>query len=281
VDFNKFSNENMKKVFENFSVDKEAHSNLQLRIKEIVLSDDTKKNISMLINPIVEKRLEEKAIGEIDEIITNKVNELDTLTKNKLNAFHAITEENLKTIATVIPVGTIISFGGNTDILGKSNWMVCDGSELDKDEYPELFDVIEYSWGRTDDNLFIIPDLRGRFLRGVDGDARRDPDRENRKASRLGGNTGNMVGSVQNDATRMPYNPFINSVEPPHEHKDPTWNAKDGPYELYNGTRLTGHDYYSQAAPTSKAGEHSHDISGGDLETRPQNAYVYWIIKVR
>ena len=41
------------------------------------------------------------------------------------------------------------------------------------------------------------PDLRGRFVRGVDSGAGQDPDAAKRTASALGGNTGDRVGSFQ------------------------------------------------------------------------------------
>jgi len=31
---------------------------------------------------------------------------------------------------------------------------------------------------------------------------------------------------------------------------------------------------------TDASGEHAHSVTGGDHESRPRNAYVYWIIKV-
>ena len=46
---------------------------------------------------------------------------------------------------------------------------------------------------------FSLPDYRGRFLRGVDHGANRDPDASRRTAASGGGNLGDAVGSVQGE----------------------------------------------------------------------------------
>lgn len=145
-----------------------------------------------------------------------------------------------------------------------------------------IFSVLAFSWGKSTEDAFFIPDLRGRFLRGVDGDAKRDPDSQSRIASNRGGNTGNTVGTVQDFATSLPKEPFLTSASGEHKHKDPTWNGQGGPFELATLNRGPGgYDYGAEAAPTTSAGQHNHDIVGGDRETRPINAYVYWIIKAK
>ena len=32
---------------------------------------------------------------------------------------------------------------------------------------------------------------------------------------------------------------------------------------------------------STTGGDHSHSVKGGDLEARPANVYVHWIIKVK
>ena len=105
------------------------------------------------------------------------------------------------------PIGTIQPYMGDIAKI-PSNYMICDGNILNKEEYPGLFEVIGTAWGEPNVNTFNLPDLRGRFLRGVDKDAAgnptspaRDPDRDTRTGN-AGGNTGNNVGSVQGDTIR-------------------------------------------------------------------------------
>ncbi len=62
-------------------------------------------------------------------------------------------------------VGTIFPYAGES---APDTFMLCDGSELNVAEYPELFSVIGYKFGGSDD-IFKLPDLKGRTLVGVDG----------------------------------------------------------------------------------------------------------------
>lgn len=53
-----------------------------------------------------------------------------------------------------------------------SNYMLCDGRELSKADYPQLFQAIGTIYGESADKLkFKIPDLRGKFVRCVGGNS--------------------------------------------------------------------------------------------------------------
>ena len=54
------------------------------------------------------------------------------------------------------PLGSIIAFSGNDIPVG---FLLCDGSTLNKNEYLDLFNVIGYTYGGSD-NEFKLPDLR-------------------------------------------------------------------------------------------------------------------------
>ncbi len=72
-------------------------------------------------------------------------------------------------------MGTIQAFATNSIPIG---WVVCDGRALGIKEYPELYWAIGSIFGMKDDDNFIIPDLRGRFIRGWDNEGREDKNRE-------------------------------------------------------------------------------------------------------
>ena len=56
------------------------------------------------------------------------------------------------------PVGSIICYAGQTNPNG---WLFCDGSELLKSDYPELFAVIGNTYGNaSNSNYFVLPNLR-------------------------------------------------------------------------------------------------------------------------
>lgn len=64
-------------------------------------------------------------------------------------------------VSTLIPVGTIMLSGKQSPQTTDGVWLVCDGSQKSKTEYPELFAAIEYAFGGAGDT-FNVPDLRRR-----------------------------------------------------------------------------------------------------------------------
>ncbi|NET44903.1 tail fiber protein [Okeania sp. SIO2B3] len=162
-----------------------------------------------------------------------------------------------------VPIGTITAYGGLVDGSAKGQlegqgWLVCDGDAYLRDEYSELYQIIGGSFG-TGDNVttFNVPDLRGRFVRGVDHGAGQDPDAEGRTESAPGSNTGDKVGSYQEDAVG------------PHTHPLPFSDRNQS--KGNSGGRQGVYD---------EEGDLSTESSGGD-ETRPKNIYVNWIIKAK
>jgi len=186
----------------------------------------------------------------------------------------------------LVPPGSIMAFGGQTNRI-PAGWLLCDGSALDAHapEYGRLFEAIQQSWGnggasatgarfpaipagptQTDFNL---PDLRGVFLRGVNGardDGYRDID-ANVPNSRLnifqGGNIGNQIGTFQTDAFES------------HNHSYQDYWANDT--TLGDGTI----DQYALGTSDTLYVRISSRTTGlrGGTETRPNNAYVNYIIK--
>jgi len=155
------------------------------------------------------------------------------------------------------PAGAIIPFGGNTDKI-PDGWLLCDGTLYSTTEHPELFDAIGYNWGTTDPDLFRVPDLRGVFLRGVNGgisDDFTDPNRDTRVSRYTGGNIGNTVGSYQADEFKS------------HTHTNKESIMRTGECGLFSGG--------SHGCTTQNPAINN---TGGD-ETRPMNAYVNYIIK--
>lgn len=64
----------------------------------------------------------------------------------------------------VNPTGTIICFAGQ---LVPPGWLLCNGSEISKSEYPNLFSVIGNTYGiPVNSNNFILPNLQQRMPLG-------------------------------------------------------------------------------------------------------------------
>lgn len=153
-----------------------------------------------------------------------------------------------------IPAGTLLPFAGPTAPTG---YIPCDGRALSRTVYSNLFSAIGTAYGEGDgSSTFNIPDLRGRFLRGLDDGAGNDPDASTRTASGTGGNTGDNVGSLQTDELSS------------HTHSSPSYymQTNGGGYSVGGGSSLSINNNLTI------------NSTGGN-ETRPKNVAVNYIIK--
>lgn len=176
-----------------------------------------------------------------------------------------------------LPVGTIIAWGGTSSSV-PAGWMLCNGKALSKSTYPELFAAIGTAWGSKGDR-FNLPDLRGRFLRGDDAGTGRDPDVKKRTPSNPGGSvTG--VGSVQGDSFQNHSHAQNDHTHPSHYHAGSASLASGSSY-ICSTQGLPSPTGAAQAAlgGATKYGTKS-SINAGE-ETRPENAAVNFIIKVK
>jgi microcystin-dependent protein len=174
-------------------------------------------------------------------------------------------------IADLKPVGVILAFGGTA---APSGWLLCDGSAVSRTSYNELFNVIGSAFGQGDGSTtFNLPDLRGRFLRGVDGKAARDPDRDARSAMAAGGNDGNAIASVQADE-------FDGHTHTGPSHTHTTGVPSGSGSTFSNLYAVLGGDTSYVNKTSSTAGTGATSATGGS-ETRPANANVNYLIKYR
>ncbi|MBO1350518.1 MAG: tail fiber protein [Hormoscilla sp. GUM202] len=166
--------------------------------------------------------------------------------------------------ASEVPIGTIMAYGGETkgsaaSTLQNQGWLVCDGQEFTIADYEKLYLTIGTYYGTASTpGKFKVPDLRGRFVRGVDYGTGRDPDAASRTASAAGGNKGDLVGSYQDDEFKSHHHFVMQS----DDRADNSSTARTG----------AGQDSNDPTPATSDAGGN---------ETRPKNIYVNWIIKAK
>ncbi len=164
----------------------------------------------------------------------------------------------------------------------KPGWFFCNGASLDREEYKDLFDIIGVAFGAPDPNSFNLPDLRGRFIRGVSYGTGRDPDAALRKFSYKGGNTGNKVGSYQLDNIQTHSHQWGR-----HDSADLwSWNKKSAPVlalDRKSHNQIPGgsgkDDDYMDVAVGSFWTDLVPLVVNPETETRPKNVYVNWIIK--
>ena len=202
-----------------------------------------------------------------------------------------------------IPIGTVMPYIMNSSLqLEVSGWFVCDGrsiyslSHLTNDEKNALIYLLDAS---GNPNKFYLPDMRGYFLRGVDGGSGNDPDHASR------GGSGNKLGGVQNDEYKIHNHLGILSA---HHHTGTTTSdgnhnhggsTGDGGYArsssgMFSGVGLVADDTGNHNHSISTDGAHTHTFTtsgpigpplviqdSGGYETRPKNIGVSYIIKAR
>lgn len=171
-----------------------------------------------------------------------------------------------------LPVGSVIAFVGKIETLetqtsppGKHTtqpieaygWMLCDGSALDAAKYPELYAALGTLYGPSGEEnsgTFHLPDLSGKFLRGIGTDPASTEDRTAAK-----GGDPNGVGSTQSDA-------FLTHTHP--------YNEAKGTAVAQQGEPAFG---ISQPSKTGPPDAPKQQVSA--LETRPVNVFVNYLIK--
>jgi microcystin-dependent protein len=159
---------------------------------------------------------------------------------------------------TSMPPGSVIAFAGEGTPAG---WLECNGGAVSRAKYSRLFKVIDtrYGNGGGQPGSFSLPNYQGRFLRGVSGDSKNDPDADVRTAAWTGGKTGNVVGSEQLDAIQR------------HRHSYPFGHAgsPDGD---------TPHRKKTDPGPIAIQSSDP-ELANVSSETRPRNVYVRWLIR--
>lgn len=69
------------------------------------------------------------------------------------------------TVYSTCPIGTILSYGGSNI---PSGYLLCDGSEISKETYKDLYEIIGDTYGTSTDNTkFKLPNLRDKFIQGA------------------------------------------------------------------------------------------------------------------
>jgi microcystin-dependent protein len=188
------------------------------------------------------------------------------------------------------PVGTVVAYAGilprnddGTAMEVVTNWYLCNGAPLNSNQFRPLYNRIRAHHGNGSDDSnaatdFNLPDYRGLFLRGVNGTRTGDyadpntSDADRRPNHPGGTGVGNRVGSVQPDDFQEHDHP-IN--DPGHSHG-------------FEAFREDGAGAPGQAFPRNPNGFRTGNertnitvLNRGGRETRPNNAYVYFLVRVR
>ena len=169
----------------------------------------------------------------------------------------AIIQGNLNNFL-VIP-GTIISYGG---VGVPAGYLACDGSSVSKSDYADLYLAIGDRWGTGTTNSFVLPDLRGLFLRGsgTNGTIKRSGDSAFVNGGNVGQRGADSLGKhkhylLDQDGKRMS-NDYGNTYD--------TFKGGGGSALSVNGNVRFGYVWTEDT---------------GGTETSPVNATVQYLIK--
>ncbi len=179
-----------------------------------------------------------------------------------------------------LPIGTILIWAGDPGDL-PATWKVCNGKQLKKTDYPDLYGTLGTRWDNDlgyQADFFSIPDLRGVFLRGVNDD-RNDGFQDKNVAQRIrlkGNSTISMddAGSYQKDSIGKHNHEIVNQTFGGKTSRPlaVSGNVSPADGDLDGSGNVTGYDKHSVPLIIDNYGIE---------ETRPVNAYVYYIIKVK
>ena len=146
------------------------------------------------------------------------------------------------------PVGTIIAIGGNAYGGWPAGYYYCDGTAMARTDYrwEDLFAVIGTNHGAPNATDFRVPDLRGKFLRAVDGGVGHDDQRNARIAHHAGGAAGDAPGSFQWSALGSHTHTFTGSSSGTssagsHDHMSNWYTNKGGSPYAGAETPAAGH----------------------------------------
>lgn len=154
------------------------------------------------------------------------------------------------------PTGSVTYFAASTP---PSGWLKANGAEVSRTTYADLYAVIGDTFGAGDGSTtFLLPDLRGDFVRGVDDGRGVDPTR--------------VLGSWQSDSLRA------------HDHY--TYIPEEGGSDPDTGNAMVsrrigdGSPDYSMRARGGIEPTIGKTSNTGDAETRPRNIALLAIIKI-
>jgi len=171
-----------------------------------------------------------------------------------------------------VPIGAILPYSGAEAPYG---YVLCDGSELERTKYSDLFDVVGTTFNGTAPlngvNTFKVPDLRGRFPLGRDNmdNAFTVPNTTGGYIDAGGGNIDRVSGTAPDnlgDGGGQSSNSLTVNNLPDHEH-----NMKGSTGQQYFATRVdtaipSDVGSFSEKGPTT-VGQSQYIPSSGGIST--------------
>ena len=185
-----------------------------------------------------------------DEIIINRVSGDST-------GVFKISQQSLVSSVPVIPIGSIMPFGG---VNVPAGWLLCDGREVKISDYLTLYNTIQYQFkdqSQVTSGQFGLPDLRGRFPLGADN---------------MGGTSINRVTDVNADTVGLGSGVESRAIDvrnlPEHEHDLRSPKGAQFYVILDDSGTPQDADTIPYDAPTGTGAGQARTSSGGVLNRR-------------
>ena len=120
-----------------------------------------KKFRTEISNTFIADKTEIVDVAKNDELVVNQI-------AGSAPGIKKVTRENLLKTVPTNPAGVIMPYAGDS---APSGWLLCNGQELDREDYKELFDVVGFKFkpeSQVVAGFFAVPDMRGRLPLGAD-----------------------------------------------------------------------------------------------------------------
>jgi microcystin-dependent protein len=215
--------------------------------------------------------------------------------QNLVNVPSTTSDSTMATTAFVhlhMPTGMVVPYAGSS---APSGWLLCDGREVAKADYPVLYAVIGTTYGSAGDpsHNFVLPNLGGRTVFGTNGSSPY-------QLAQIGGNANvtlsnenlpahNHTGTTDANGTHS-----HGVTDPGHTHTQTThqddYNGNGGNPPGFMGDAGTDHSWSNiNSAYTNisilSAGSHSHSFttssvgSGSSFSILPPYLALNYLIK--
>ena len=200
----------------------------------------TKANVSDVYTKTdTDEKISEAISGKADTAYVNtqlalKADKSDTYTKKEIDE----KLDNPTITGDTLPIGSVVEWTGTQTPQG---WLLCDGREVSRTTYSELFAAIGTVWGAGDGSTsFNIPDYRDKFVLGAGGNV---DLAETGGESKVKLNLNEVpphyhyLNNNGNDDTRLTMNAVLTGGNNYNVYMDSSSSTENGPYILtsYSG----------------------------------------------
>lgn len=209
----------------------------------------------------IDAKTVQEAIEKIKQLIDSHVARVDNphqVSAAQVGTYTKAEIDALLKKAGAAPIGSVTALASSVIPEG---WLACDGAEVSRADYADLFGVLGEIFGAGDGaSTFNLPDLRGEFIRGLDSGRGVDASR--------------ALGSEQGDAIRDITGSWYNAASAPSMTPPPNSGAITGSSETWS------YGYGGGGRQTPKFMEFAASTQVPTAEeNRPRNVALMYVIK--